>query len=211
MTESRKSILESVTTPLGFFVLVVLVVEVIFGIAAHYFDQQRTLIIIPMIVLIFVLVGIVTFLSCCRPYALKGGYDPELKKMMESFRAVESLASKLSGDWKFSTSCKLEENSHPVLVTGHCTISKGKYGISMRGNAIAPEGDQETPFVVKQTFLSDEGLTYIYEVPQKLGQMILGVGQVQFNNSENKSVIREMAGNWAVLGSNTSGEVKFNR
>ena len=69
----RASLIRAVETPLGFFVLVVLVVEAIFGIASSFFPSpQRSWLIAAMIVLIFCLVGIVALLAYLRPEALRG-------------------------------------------------------------------------------------------------------------------------------------------
>ena len=114
MTIENISIIESVTTPLGFFVLVVLLVEVIFGIAAVKFEPQRQLIVIAMIAMIFVLIGIVSSLSYCKPEALRGARyeeDPEIAQMRAKFRAVEHLANKLIGDWEFVTQYEPENPS----------------------------------------------------------------------------------------------------
>jgi hypothetical protein len=72
--ESRVDIIRTVQTPLGFFVLVVLVVEAILGVVATFgagFD--RTLTIAGMLVLIASLIAIVAFLAYSRPEALAGG------------------------------------------------------------------------------------------------------------------------------------------
>ncbi len=65
--------IRAVKTPLGFFSLVVLVVEVILGITANLSQgTDRTYLIIGMLVLIFLLVFIVTGLALYRPEALIG-------------------------------------------------------------------------------------------------------------------------------------------
>ena len=70
---NRVSIIETVQTPLGFFTLVVLVVEVILGIAANFSQgSDRSYLIISMIVLIFLLVAIVAGFAFFRPEALRG-------------------------------------------------------------------------------------------------------------------------------------------
>jgi len=70
---NRVSIIETVQTPLGFFTLTVLVVEIILGIAANFSQgSDRTYLIISMIVLIFLLVLIVAGFAYFRPEALRG-------------------------------------------------------------------------------------------------------------------------------------------
>lgn len=214
MKNESISIIEAVTNPLGFFVLVVLLVEVIFGIAAVKFEKQRGLIVVAMITLIFVLVGIVSFLSYCRPEALRGARyeaDPEIAQIRQNFRDVEHLANMVIGDWIFVTQYQPDGQQQPVEVKGSCKISKGKYGISMHGNITDPDGEPGTAFIVKQVFVNEDGLTYIYEVPQSLGRAILGVGKVRFVHAEGESLVTQMRGNWAVLGHELSGKAEFNR
>ena len=70
---SRASIIQTIQTPLGFFALVVLTVEVIFGIvAAMSVGSDRTYLIIGMLLIILLLVVIVAFLAVWRPESLSG-------------------------------------------------------------------------------------------------------------------------------------------
>jgi hypothetical protein len=70
---NRVNIIETVQTPLGFFTLTVLVVEVILGIAAHFSQgSDRSCLIVSMIALIFLLVTIVAGFAFFRPEALRG-------------------------------------------------------------------------------------------------------------------------------------------
>jgi len=70
---NRVSIIETVQTPLGFFTLTVLVVELILGIAANFSQgSDRSYLIVSMIALIFLLVAIVAGFAFFRPEALSG-------------------------------------------------------------------------------------------------------------------------------------------
>ena len=70
---NRVSIIETVQTPLGFFTLTVLVVELILGIAANFSQgSDRSYLIVSMIALIFLLVTIVAGFAFFRPEALSG-------------------------------------------------------------------------------------------------------------------------------------------
>ena len=70
---SRRSIIQTVQTPLGFFVLVVLIVEIILGVLASSSEgNDRTYMVVGMLGLMFVLVIIVGLLAAFRPYALLG-------------------------------------------------------------------------------------------------------------------------------------------
>jgi hypothetical protein len=69
----RVNIIETVQTPLGFFTLTVLVVEVILGLVATFSQgSDRSYLIISMIALIFLLVVIVAGFAYYRPEALRG-------------------------------------------------------------------------------------------------------------------------------------------
>lgn len=90
-TASRSAIVTSITTPLGFFTLVVLVVEVLFGgISVVAAEDQRTVLIWAMIIFLAVLVLLVGGLACFRPEALRGKrYRPPLDGAQESLTASE--------------------------------------------------------------------------------------------------------------------------
>jgi hypothetical protein len=69
----RIEMIQVVQTPLGFFVLVVLIVESILGILVGFGEVgEKTVLIKWMFILIFVLVGIVAALAFFRPEALSG-------------------------------------------------------------------------------------------------------------------------------------------
>ena len=70
---SRASIVQTIKTPLGFFALVVLTVEVIFGIVAVMSaGLDRTYLIVGMLLIILLLIFIVAFLAAWRPESLIG-------------------------------------------------------------------------------------------------------------------------------------------
>ena len=69
----RADIIRTVQTPLGFFVLVVLIVEVVFGVIAGLSEgSNRTSLIIGMMSLIFCLVLLVAGMALWRPESLRG-------------------------------------------------------------------------------------------------------------------------------------------
>lgn len=215
MTSEATSIIEIVSNPLGFFVLLVLLVEAIFALSAVKFKEQRNLIVKAMIVLIFLLVSIVAVFSYFNPEALKGARyaeDPEITKIRANFRESEQIAAKIVGDWSFITRLKQKDNEQVVPVIGYCVISKGKYGITISGNYEDKSGKPTGIFNVKQVFINEDGLTYIYEVPtRRIGKKVLGVGQVSFVYTDGEQLINQMIGNWAVLGSELAGKAEFKR
>jgi hypothetical protein len=69
----RVHIIETVQTPLGFFTLTVLIVEVILGITTNFSQgSERNYLIISMVALIFLLIFIVAGFAYFRPEALRG-------------------------------------------------------------------------------------------------------------------------------------------
>lgn len=69
--QQRVNIIQTVQTPLGFFTLVVLIVEVIFGMTATYSQGlDRTILVVGMIIFMFFLVGIVAYLTYFKPGTL---------------------------------------------------------------------------------------------------------------------------------------------
>ena len=69
----RANIIQTIQTPLGFFALIVLTIEVIFGIvAAMSAGSDRTYLILGMLLIIFLLIIIVASLSVWRPESLSG-------------------------------------------------------------------------------------------------------------------------------------------
>lgn len=215
MTEDKVRIIEAVKTPIAFFVLVILLVEGVLGLVGIKCPEQRTIVIIGMLALIFLLIVIVTLLSWCRPEALKGVRfidDPELEKIRQNFQEVEKMAEMISGKWDIVSTYHKDGSLEPTEAQAACEITKGRYGIIMQGSSLGPDGSIGVNFVVKQAFVSEDGLTFIFQVPQNLGQSILGVGQVRFVSSANdRKLIDKMEGNWGVLGSKTSGKIEFRR
>lgn len=87
--ESRSKIIETVTTPLGFFVLVVLVVEVgLIGLAATYGQADRMYLGAVVFILVL-LISVVAFISIFRPEALSGKRHEPIGKSLASSLAIE--------------------------------------------------------------------------------------------------------------------------
>lgn len=75
----RVGLIRAVNTPLGFFVLIVLVIEAILGtLAGLSSGLDRTLSLVGMLVIILALVGVVAFMAYYRPEALSGLRPPAL-------------------------------------------------------------------------------------------------------------------------------------
>ncbi len=93
---NRVSIIETVQTPLGFFTLTVLVVEVILGITSNFSQgSDRSYLIISMVGLIFLLVAIVAGFAFFRPEALKGKRPVAISSVSASIHVQPSKGTKL--------------------------------------------------------------------------------------------------------------------
>lgn len=215
--QGRIQTIDAIKTPFNFFVLIVLIAEALFLAAAVSvsFEDQRQEIVLAMIALFFLSLVIVAGCAIWRPEALRGARaeDPELMRMRKNFKEVETLADMISGKWRISSTYIADENHAPVRAEATCQISRGTYGVSMHGNALNDDGSLGPPFVVKQAFLSEDGLTYIFQVPQDLSHTIFGVAQVRFvvPALDDGKKIDEMKGNWAVIGMQARGEAEFMR
>ena len=124
---SRANLINTVTTPLGFFVLVVLVIEGIFGVTASLSDgAHRTYLVAGMIAVILLLVGIVAFMAYQRPEGLRG-------------ESAETSIS-LHGDWEMTLKTSKNETR-----TGTVTIRQrpGRTNFELVGRAQNPQGDRD--------------------------------------------------------------------
>ena len=90
-SDRRVDIVNTVQTPLGFFVLVVLVVEALLGVFAAIDTVNRDVIVAGMLGLILVLVGVVAFLAYRRPEALLGARPAEAPKETKAVSEVMQL------------------------------------------------------------------------------------------------------------------------
>jgi len=79
VSSNRIGIIRAVQTPLGFFVLVVLVVEAILGGIVYTKNVQNvTLALVLMVVILLALIAVVAFMAYYRPEALRGVRAPRL-------------------------------------------------------------------------------------------------------------------------------------
>lgn len=91
----KVNVINAVKTPLGFFVLVVLLVEVILGITANMSTgSDRTILIVGMLFLILLLVIIVAWMAYYRPSALYGLSTPTSKGTLSKLQYPSSEPDK---------------------------------------------------------------------------------------------------------------------
>lgn len=99
--DEKVNVINAVKTPLSFFTLLILVVEVVFGIIASMSSgNDRTYLIIGTLSIIFTLVLLVAFMAIFRPASLRGITDtPKDKATFE--QTVENMNNALQkfGDY----------------------------------------------------------------------------------------------------------------
>jgi hypothetical protein len=119
--QSWVDIIKTVQTPLGFFVLVVLVTEVILATTATFSEGfDRTFLISGMVVLIFLLVAIVAFLAYRRPEALRGKGSKDAENTLDSDTPKVGEETMVA-TWKPgppTTEAILKNAEHSVLLLG---------------------------------------------------------------------------------------------
>jgi hypothetical protein len=94
----RVSIIQTVQTPLGFFVLVVLVVEVILGaVAGVSLGPPATVTVAGMLVVILALVAVVAYLAYNRPEALLGARPPA--GIAAAQPELQNFCQRVAGNW----------------------------------------------------------------------------------------------------------------
>ncbi len=136
---SRSEIIDKVKTPLGFFTLIVLIVEVVFGIIASLSSgSDRTYLIIGMILIMLVLIGIVAGLAFLRPEALSGNRPPtnadDLKKLSPAQRIAkyrdlieQETQQNLLVNFHIPQGYTAEISSIPNLTFGFCYPKEWKF------------------------------------------------------------------------------------
>lgn len=141
-TKGRISIIESVKTPLGFFTLAVLIVEAILGITANLSQGvERTILVVSMIFLIFLLVVIVASLAYFRPEALTGKRPistskPHNRSRLEQASAVTNLI--LFYKKNAITPEEVENYQHVIL--GPRRRTKAETNDPVQPNEVGPNG-----------------------------------------------------------------------
>lgn len=130
---NRIKIIETTKTPLGFFTLIILVVEALLALLATKADATDfTVLLVSMIVLVFALVGVVLFTAIKRPEALTVGnpksdtFDMEVRlvfdeklgsieNIQEAVAYYQKLPKPFSRDNKLTVNCE-EKNEAYVIV-----------------------------------------------------------------------------------------------
>lgn len=127
LQQSRVNIIQTVQTPLGFFALVVLVVEVIFGITANFSQgSDRTYLIVGMIGLMFLLVCIVAFFAYKKPGALhSSAVENDIKEKNIKLSKLKEDNEKL-----------IDENEEFKKITDSATVFPAKLDF---GEGVLPD------------------------------------------------------------------------
>jgi hypothetical protein len=128
---SRTAILQAVQTPLGFFVLVVLVFEAVIGVFAAFSDAaERARLIGYMVLLLLLLIAVVALLAYFRPEALRGDRPPAVEKdVVTQLQRIEETLIHLDNVARYGSSgilvaalLGLDDTAGPHYLAGGRTI-----------------------------------------------------------------------------------------
>lgn len=93
---NRLNLLKAVKTPLGFFVLIVLVVESILGVIAISTSGENQLVIYGMLAIIVILIAIVSFFAYKKPESLLRTIESYTGSESDS---IQKFCERISGNW----------------------------------------------------------------------------------------------------------------
>lgn len=176
----RVSIIKTVQTPLGFFVLVVLVVEVMLGVIAGVSAQPTTtILVVGMLVVLLALIGIVAYLAYNRPEALGGVRAP--MGIAKAYPELDRFLQSVAGHW---WSFRADAGS-----LGFATIVPDETGgtLQVRGRAYDPDGNVVAVWETVGSCINLKGqkLYYYWKGwhPARPGEPYEGFGELAFHDS----------------------------
>jgi hypothetical protein len=210
-------IIQAVRTPLGFFTLVVLVIEAFMIYTCKDLSGSNlTLLIVGMIGILLLLVLIVGITICFYPESLfregKVASQPEdIMKIINHFKARAEIAAQLAGSWEFTAYSKRGEDTDKIKTRGNCNIVKSDFHLYIEGNWIDENDQVAGSWFAGQIFLDERELTYVFEVPETPGVASLGVTKVRLIYSKTEGNVSVMRGNWGILSQNVYGKIEFKR
>jgi hypothetical protein len=115
----RSDIIRSVRTPLGFFALVVLVVEAILGATTNFTSgSDRTFLVIGMLVIILVLIAVVAVMAWKRPYSLYGRSTDQAKRVRADIMLMPTDPKKYDALFHGFSDCDFYAFNPPFKVEG---------------------------------------------------------------------------------------------
>ncbi len=132
---NRMRIIETVQTPLRFFTLVVLIVEAIFGIVASFSQGiERTVLVISMVVLLFLLVVIVAGLAIFKPEALQGKRPRKTKAPRASGQIHPTDNGEIDHAFKM-TELILKQKRYKITPQEYLNYHEAVFGNRLRSSA----------------------------------------------------------------------------
>ncbi len=183
-SDSRTALIRVIKTPLSFFVLIALIVEVILGALAVNTTgaiQEKSL--FGMIALLIILILVVLVLTITKPQALLG------KLPMLNYKS--ELSSKIEGYW-----WQYVQNTDegPVLSILKIYQSQVSSQLKIEGRAWTIEGKNKVDYKSRAIALDEENKTLFYywkgnhpkesSVPE-----YFGAGVIMFEESDTKKII----------------------
>jgi hypothetical protein len=182
---ARAGLVRSVQTPLGFFVLVVLVVEAILGVVvAATTDFDRSVTIGGMLVIIAGLVATVAFLAYYRPEALRG--DRPGSSSPSDDQSAHDFCNRISGHWWE----RIRPDEPSAISFVEIRPDPATNTVKMKGRAYSTAGELAAIWesVASCINLSERRLFYYWKGwhPLRPNEPYEGFGEVSFHGSSNR-------------------------
>jgi len=159
--DSRLAVINAVKTPLGFFTLAVLVVEILLGLLAHKASgTDFTILLVGMVILMFFLVASVVYLAVANPSKLTqtnlgSAFNNDNKELdgnsaARSWENVESLLKELH-------SLLVQTSYHPDVVVGLAREGSIVASLLSLNWRLRPFGTLDRQYVTRQGITVEEG------------------------------------------------------
>jgi hypothetical protein len=181
--DRRVNVIEAVKTPLGFFVLVVLVVEVFLGVVAGLSTgNTATITVVGMLVIILALIAVVAYLAHSRPEAL-AGVRPSAA--VASHDELHGFCRRVAGTW---WSYRADPASVGFVVLAHDELSGT---LSLHGRAYAADGVVVSVWEATAScvHLKAKKLYYYWtgHHPARPAEPCEGFGEISFHDSASRA------------------------
>lgn len=214
--DDRRSIIEAVRTPLGFFTLGVLVCEGIMAVVLFKVQStNQTILIVGMIGTLLFLFAVVGFITFVRPQVLEFGrgeaVSDEIKVLLPSLRAFRSRSEAIVGTWSVAGQQLNEAGEKVTESAATCTITSNGLQVTIEGAWKNPNNEQIGSWIAENVFVGEHAMTYVWEVPERVGSTPTGVARLIFSRLPNTKYVNEMKGTWGVVGRGEFGTLEFKR
>ena len=180
----RVGIIKTVHTPLGFFVLVVLVVETIFGALAGTSEgAAATMTVVGMLLIMLSLIAVVAYLGYKRPEALRG-VRPRTDAVVAQDE-LRSFCQRVAGRW-WSFRADVDSLGFVGIAPDETTGT-----VIVSGRSYDPDGNLVTVWDTTASCINLKGNKLYYYwtgwYPRRPAEPYEGFGEMSFHDSAGRS------------------------